>query len=579
MPIPATSTWNLAQFLAAMPGWSERDFQMFRDHVAAQAAAHQLDTYAHARAQDPVKWKALVNDCVQKFPALADFERHWPVEAYFSKYAARRQYNRTAQAKSSAARSKDATGSTQRSRAQKRKERESDSKENEQTPPNAKQPAAQKTSTSQNAHTEAPASQCTSQNAPIRAPTQPEARYTPPVSKHISGTSPATRKDSVTFSASQMSGIASTPSSSAPLPNNSASRSSQAAFSVLSSQPSRSTSAPSLSFHFHTKTIAPRPSQAAAKTKHRAFWGPCIFCGFQPAPIPAEETAELQRFFRGRDDLREVFSAVGVVTDRHFRAFISLGERKREAFLGSVTPAYFTYVEKVEVAIMLEAHDKRLKGIGDSTREEFGQMECERPAKVQVTEIPRPPGGLENLFSNHLCKYTYVKKHMRVSDDEYFDLVEYIESKIPSFLDSVYSSMEEQDEAQIEALVKSVCEDKPSMRRYEDCWPVRMHIKRFLSARAAGLPGTQRTAPPTHECQRQRMHPVDKVPSAVVAVLADYGMEELGPAFLFLGIHTDDKSTDIFTSQNAKTRLLTDLPRIGGSLFQMTMMKHIITGI
>ncbi|KAJ7083748.1 hypothetical protein C8R44DRAFT_991932 [Mycena epipterygia] len=611
MPIPATSAWNLAQYLAAMPGWSERDFQTFRDHVATQAATHQLDTYAHARAQDPVKWKALVNDCVQRFPALADFEQHWPIEAYFSKYAARRHYYRTAQAKLSAARSKDATSSTQQSQGRKRKERESD-KENEQTPPNAKQPASQNIKTPQNTHTPAPASQHTSQNTPTRAPAQPEARSKPPVAGHDvpvhkslsssnqigsstsasvarhNATSPLTRKDS--FPSSQLNCSASAPSSSAPFPASSASssRPSQAVISVPSSQLSYSTSAPSSSPHFPASTGAPRSPQAAMKPKHCAHWGPCIFCGFQPAPIPGEEIAELQRFFKGRDDLHQVFAAVGVVTDRHFRAFINLSERKREAFLGSVTPAYFTYVEKVEVVIMLEAHDKPLKAITKGGLAK-PKLECEpAAAKVQVTEIPRPPGGLENLFSNHLCKYTHIKKHMRVSDDdEYFDLVlslfhqfsyEYIESRIPRFLD-VCSPMEEQDEDQLEKLVKSVCENEPSMRRYVDCWPVHMHIKRFLSARATGLPGTQRTAPPTHECQRQRTHPVDKVPPSVVAVLADYGMEELGPAFLFLGIHTDDKFTEIFTSQNAKTRLLADLPRIGGSLFQVAMMKHIIAGI
>ncbi|KAJ7768519.1 hypothetical protein B0H16DRAFT_1686579, partial [Mycena metata] len=54
----------------------------------------------------------------------------------------------------------------------------------------------------------------------------------------------------------------------------------------------------------------------------------------------------------------------------------------------------------------------------------------------------------------------------------------------------------EQEEAQLDALVDSICKEKPSLRKFHDFWPIDVHIRRFLSARHVGLPRTPRESLP-----------------------------------------------------------------------------------
>ncbi|KAJ6582147.1 hypothetical protein B0H19DRAFT_1061595 [Mycena capillaripes] len=53
--------------------------------------------------------------------------------------------------------------------------------------------------------------------------------------------------------------------------------------------------------------------------------------------------------------------------------------------------------------------------------------------------------------------------------------------------------MEEQEE-ELDALVTSICQEKPSVRKDEEQWPVYPHIRRFMSARDAGLPKTRQSS-------------------------------------------------------------------------------------
>ncbi|KAJ6592216.1 hypothetical protein DFH09DRAFT_167108 [Mycena vulgaris] len=140
-------------------------------------------------------------------------------------------------------------------------------------------------------------------------------------------------------------------------------------------------SAPASSPPFPTSTSSLRRSQPV---KRRVIFTTCVFCGFQPS-IPSDQTTELQLFFSGRDGLRQVLTAIGVVADHHLRALLRLGTKKSEALLRSLTPEYLTYVEKIEVAYMLEAHI-------DKT--------CNRPAKVQLTAIPVLRKGWRTFFRN-----------------------------------------------------------------------------------------------------------------------------------------------------------------------------------
>ncbi|KAJ7694561.1 hypothetical protein B0H17DRAFT_460769 [Mycena rosella] len=225
-----------------------------------------------------------------------------------------------------------------------------------------------------------------------------------------------------------------------------------------------------------------------------------------------------------------------------------------------------TFVEKVEIADLLETHlDNTATG--------------PRSAKIQAVSIPRPPEGLVNVLGQHTCSYVHIKKHMRITDDnEYFDIVDCIESEIPRFLE-VEKPIEEQDDREVQAVVESVCEARPSMRKYADCWPIFVHISRFLDARQVGLSGTPRSAPPPrHECPRQRMYPVADVPPSVMTLLADYGIEELGPVFLFLGVQTDEKFASMVASEKARSRFLAGVPplQLECSAFQGMMMRYII---
>ncbi|KAJ6592043.1 hypothetical protein DFH09DRAFT_1414883 [Mycena vulgaris] len=209
-----------------------------------------------------------------------------------------------------------------------------------------------------------------------------------------------------------------------------------------SSQGASNTSASASSPLFLTgrseeSSTALRENQSA---KPRVISTTCVFCGFQP-PIPSEQTTELQLFFNGRDDLHQVFTVIGGVADHHLRALFHLGIKKREALLRGLTPEYVTYVEKIEIADMLETH------AGKS---------CICAAKVQLTVIPRPPEGLENMLLKYTCTHALVKKQMHIADDEeYFEIVELIEAELPRHLDRA-KPVDEPDDAQIGELVKSV---------------------------------------------------------------------------------------------------------------------------
>ncbi|KAJ7509639.1 hypothetical protein B0H11DRAFT_1901048 [Mycena galericulata] len=74
-------------------GWENGAFERFKarslpshKHVASRALIIGLNINALIETQDDAKLQQLVKDCVHEFPALNDFEGHWPVEIYFRKY-------------------------------------------------------------------------------------------------------------------------------------------------------------------------------------------------------------------------------------------------------------------------------------------------------------------------------------------------------------------------------------------------------------------------------------------------------------------------------------------------------------
>ncbi|KAJ7148538.1 hypothetical protein C8R43DRAFT_1009266 [Mycena crocata] len=485
--------------MQGLMGWSERDFHRFKNHVQDKSERLGLNLIAGPKEQDPQKWKELVDDCVFVFPALDDFENHWPVEVYFIKYSYwRYQHSKRRKPKNAPQNGAEASDHTQtrdEQTSRKRKERPDASDiENEPTRSNSNT-ASQKGSPSKITH---PGRKVLGQNA-----------------------------TDVGHSSSQTSN---------------ASSSSSTSYSTSTSRPARSAS-------------------------HTAHWRACIFCGFRP-PIHAEETIELQVCFPGRDDLRQILATIGIATDRYLRAFLHLRARERDAFLDRLCPGRLSCFESIEISEMLE---KYRKGAGVS----------EHRAKVPRTVIPRPRRELEDALSDHTCEHANVEKQMRVGDNEYFALVAFVEQKIPWYLDRS-RSIEEQDKNQPEDLVDAVYEEHPALtRNYEDSWPVYVLIRRFLDARAAELSGTTTesqhdVAMKPHECPRQKVYPAADVPDSVASLFDGYGMDELGPAFLALGVDTDQRFSALVTSPHAKTRFLAKLSTLECSVFQLAMIEHII---
>ncbi|KAJ6614122.1 hypothetical protein B0H10DRAFT_2221590 [Mycena sp. CBHHK59/15] len=425
-------------------GWTHAEFDQFKSYVTSTAKVKGLDTFSGPEAQDPVKWKTLINDCVKKFPALDDFETAglW--------------------------RCKDK--STPKAAPKKRKNRADAEKEN------------------------------AIQEAPEQPPTQ-KPSDNPPARDNSSSSTHATES----INERKRGPLSPTPS-------------------VMRTS----------SFVARTPTSTSRDSETSERRT-------CLFCGFAP-PITHAETVELRAFFKEKEGLRRVLEIIGIDTDVYFRAFLRLGAKQRQEFLRSVTVARkFTPVECAIFSEMLDDHFD-------------GRKAVRRAEKFQVLDIPRPGEGLLNVLSKHGCRPCHIKKHMRVSDDdEYAYLLKIIEDRIPQYLD-VDLPFESQDEERMDALVKSVCGDHPTFRRYEQAWPVAVHVRRFLSGRAAGRQEKSSTQTP-HQClsPHQNAYNPQKLPSIIAAVLSSYNMEDLGPAFLFLGmLDSDEQFSSIVTSRKAK---------------------------
>ncbi|KAJ7174486.1 hypothetical protein C8R46DRAFT_1189273 [Mycena filopes] len=281
--------------------------------------------------------------------------------------------------------------------------------------------------------------------------------------------------------------------------------------------PTPPTASPSTSSISLSQLQQAQSSQVITYPKSR--WSSCALCGFQPE-VPPSDTVQLRKYLDGQENLLQILAMLGVVTDHHLRALLRLSSRRRHDFLHSgVSKGLFTYFEKI---VMLDLLDSAVDSKLDA------------------------------------ASYPHLMTRMKITDeDEYFETV---------------------DDEQLKALVRSICEKKPSLRRYEGLWPVYVHIYRFMSARRAGLARTPREhhqTTVTHECPLLRTHPYSRVPAALAALLGDVGMGELGPAFLLLGIHTDEQFTSIVTSPRAKTQFLKEVE--GGALpgcsaFQKLMM-------
>ncbi|KAJ7509611.1 hypothetical protein B0H11DRAFT_2184184 [Mycena galericulata] len=442
---------NQTQLLAAM-GWDAGAFKLFRKLIQTRGDILGLDTRDEFKAQDPHKFQKLVDECVDAFPALKNFTGYWPVEVYWNKYTNWRIKKKNNERKANgdpntaptqsnpvpknSNASQESSSNSKISR--KRKERDESEKENETTYPNTAptqsnpvpknwNDSQESSSNSKNSRkrkerdesekedetTSTPpnpsqgASERTKQHPPLQRPSQGDVA--PRIGRIA--TSKLASRDEASSSSSQLSTITSTLSSSPSVPPSS----------------------------------QPRSSLPVTKSKLRASWRACVLCGYRPR-VPDAQAVEIKACFHDRDDLQHILATIGVVADNHLRALLRLPQRKSESFLSTLVHETLDATEKVEIFDMLGTYVENKKRAANRGR---------RDNKIQFTEIPRPPPGLVNVLSRNKGMHSYVKKHMKIAgDEEYFEFVEFIEAKIPKFLD-VSKTYEEQQEDDIEAVVRS----------------------------------------------------------------------------------------------------------------------------
>ncbi|KAJ7751689.1 hypothetical protein B0H16DRAFT_1840125 [Mycena metata] len=515
----------LVEFSDTM-GWSEREFGRFKEHIIAAANKLNLDTFSEPKEQDPAKWEQLLVGCRAKFPQLDDFQNHWPLEVYYTKYVIWRVSNRNRRCRSTQETGTRSQGKSKRN----------------------------------NKHMGSEKGQRTSAATVIQSPRT-----------HANPRSPAPGEESTSASRSSQSiSVAQTSLDASPSASgNDEGSSSGSKTSSVSAKDNSSLS------------VTSRSSRGAgAISSQNSKRGPCILCSAQ-FPVSPSETMQLREFFHDRPDLLRVLSVVGIIADHHLNAFLRLNSHRRHDFLHSgALQGRLTYLQKVEILDLLESyHDCRSSTL-------TSRVNVDRAQKVGSTKIKRPPVWLEDILAYYRAGYTDVMRHMRLTDEEeYFEVVNLIEGQIPQYLD-VANAIEDQDDAQLEALVESICEEKPHLRKYDDLWPVYVHIRRYLSARSAGLPGTRSVlTAPLHKCPLLQTYPHSRVPRSLAALLADLEMEELGPAFLFLGIRSDDQFASIITSPRVRAQFVAELSTgagrslVGCSDFQRTMMAWVLEQI
>ncbi|KAJ7651112.1 hypothetical protein FB45DRAFT_31397 [Roridomyces roridus] len=370
-------------------------------------------------------------------------------------------------------------------------------------------------------------------------------------------------------SASQRTQIP-TPSSSQTLPDSSAPRQSRPAGDCASAAVSSS----------NKPSAPPGPSFSPSSPDTPATWGCCVFCGVKPN-VPDSAIVELTACFKGQDvDLLGALRNIGVVSDCYFRILLRLTRRERSNFLSKLVFDYMNPMEKMEIIDLLENYEDRVKARAGS-----------RPSKKAKRIICRPDKAEEEYIARHKGPHVYLKKHMQIDDDgEYFEIMKLVETKAKEYLD--LSIPFEEQEANIKYVTELLCEERPSFLEYEDVWPIRVHLRRFFSQpsdanatqtqsssqRLRPPASTQCASPPHHECSRLQKYPPQKVPPCIVAFLTDYGMQELGPVCLFLGVKNFDA---LATSAGRKRDFLEQLGRapLGWSVFQRMMMEHILEAL
>ncbi|KAJ7158983.1 hypothetical protein C8R43DRAFT_948338 [Mycena crocata] len=295
------------------------------------------------------------------------------------------------------------------------------------------------------------------------------------------------------------------------------------------------------------------PSVSTIPNTETPVWQACTLCGFRPQ-VPAAEQVMVAGFFKGKEEFRSGFNAVGIVTDQDFRNFLRLSTHERERFVHSLAPERMNPFEMAVLLDMLQNHIDSAQGEGAS----------KEISEIEVRTIPPPPPSLEEEFCTS-PRYLKIDSFDNQRRDRILGLVEEVRHGLGF--------------------------SNPWIRKYVALWPLHVHIKRFLSARLAVLSGIHEVRAsiallllahldlqPQHSCPLQLIYPSDAVPPALNALLSDYNMFELGPAFLFLGVRSDENLTTLAGSHNFRTQLMAyeNLTGLHLTDFQVLMMRHIL---
>ncbi|KAJ7690101.1 hypothetical protein B0H17DRAFT_1134582 [Mycena rosella] len=516
---------KLAELTACM-GWKQAQFAKFTAHVRSAAVAMDLDLEAGPDRQHAVKWADFMQNCIDTFPSLTtDFEDAWPVELYFTKYT----YIKW-------------SGGSRYGKGTRK---------------------------------------------------QPERSASLGIEKHKGKaekekTAPANSKKTSLDRTKIVPGK--------PSQSHSLKRTSSFSFRPVSSDTVRIHTFPSLpSSYPHGKSQRGRITTTAttaassstfASAAERAAWQACVLCGFQP-PVPRAQKVALLQFFQGREDLRPGFDAAGIVADYHFRCVLRLRAQERDGFLQSLAPAKINPLEVVMLCDMLQDHvdggqitEARAKKLapGADTR-----------AKIPQMEVPRPSQSVLDDLSLLECDPTRIMEHMEIADEEdYFDLV--VRDLALKGLNwvSLIRSLTAQRRGNGPAFPPNKEMGRSGLGADMERTAVIWKIRRVLAhdglheaipcCEIGGVTGTLSAPEARHECPHKHHSPSHSVPPAIVALLSENGMEELGPAFLALGLHSDRRFADIIASRTLKTQLLgnANLKHLKLTDFQIMMIRHIL---
>ncbi|KAK7032724.1 hypothetical protein R3P38DRAFT_2918543, partial [Favolaschia claudopus] len=274
----------------------------------------------------------------------------------------------------------------------------------------------------------------------------------------------------------------------------------------------------------------------------------CTLCGYRPFPSPTL-TIMLTRFFEGNENLRQGFETAGILTDNHFRSFLELSANQQLEFMLNL------------------------------------------PRKEQTRQIQDfshgtiPPMTVFSFLCTLECDHKTLLEMIGILAEEYFDFVVCRLMQFhPEHHLNICNSILLRRSFQCISIWVCISKNKNraiSRDLYEKLWPLQAIARRYLAARSAGLPGTLCDISDDkviHRCRTQCRYLAANVPQVLKSTLTYWGMEELGPAFLSIGLNTNESWERVTKSHDVKTHVLESesFKLLKLTDFQRMIMRHIL---